>query len=275
MDNNNPNEKNILQSVEHWVETQGYNLEVKVANLFQRNGFGTVVSTWYTDYETNTLREIDVLAEKYSDFMKSSRFLRVDWHISCKTSYEKPWVVFLSESQSELPLNFAYASICSPSLLEHLRTKFKISSWNEILNSDQILLPKKIGHGIAQAFSSNADIPYQALMSAIKSSAYSIRRPESIELVFDGKGRKKTAPLWNMSLPVVVIDTNLYECVIDTQDKMHISEVKESCVRGRKIQFDNYLAWPLVHIVTASEVDNFARRAMNASEKLIEVLSPN
>jgi hypothetical protein len=264
----NDSSNDLAINIAQWIKTQGYSLEVRVANAFQKNGFGAIVSTWYTDYETKELREIDVIAEKGSEFKKNARLIRIAWHISCKTSNDKPWVVFLSEKQLRTPY-FSYTCIGTSSLQEHLQAKTDISRWNDIFKDEPLLIPEKLGHGVVQAFSS-IDLPYQAMMSAIKSCAYSA---QSSEVIIDGKTKKKLAALWGISIPIVVINTRLFECIIDQRDREHISEVNESCVAGRKIQYGKYLAWPLVHIVTASEVDNFAQRAMSATQKIIEVLS--
>jgi hypothetical protein len=125
-------------------------------------------------------------------------------------------------------------------------------------------MPTKLGHGVAQAFST-ADLPYQAMMSATKSCVYAAQIPE---YVVDSKTKKRVANFWGIAIPVVVINTRLFECYIDQEDCEHIYEVNESCVMGRKIQFGEYLAWPLVHIVTAAHIDNFAKRAMTASRKV-------
>lgn len=256
----------LTKNVSQWIQTQGYSLEVKVANAFQRNGFGAVVSTWYTDYENNELREIDVIAEGFSDFAKKSRLIRVSWHISCKTSFEKPWVIFLSE---RIAPSFFLTSISSYSFKEYLMEKTDMFHWDKVFKDEPLLIPQKLGHGVAQVFSS-ADLPYQAMMSAIKSCVYRAQEPEYI---IDGKTKKKVANFWGISIPVVVVNTKLFECYIDKEDKEHISEVNESCVTGRKIQFGKYLAWPLVHIITASEVDSFAQRAMSASQKIMETFA--
>lgn len=147
--------KNVLQ----WIQTQGHSLEIRVANSFQRNGFGTVVSTWYTDYESKELREIDVIAESFSRFAKKTRLINVSWHISCKTSFEKPWVIFLSEKAAPI---FPVTSIGSYSFKEYLMEKTDLFQWNDTFKDEPLLAPQKIGHGVAQAFS-NVDIPIRQL----------------------------------------------------------------------------------------------------------------
>lgn len=255
----------LVQNVSQWIKTQGYTLEMKVANAFERSGFGTTVSTWYTDYETKELREIDVIAENAyavdTKFKKASRLFAVSWHISCKTSYEKPWVIFLSGNRATA---FSFTSIATFSFKEFLMNKNDITHWDDAFKDDPLLMPTKLGHGVAQAFST-ADLPYQAMMTAIKSCVYAAQIPE---YVVDSKTKKKVANFWSIAIPVVVVNTRLFECYIDREDCEHICEVEESCVIGRKIQFGKYLAWPLVHIITAAKIDDFAKRAMIASRKV-------
>ncbi|NOH01035.1 MAG: hypothetical protein HND47_03175 [Chloroflexi bacterium] len=90
---------NLEKQILEWLKTQGYPLELEVALAFQKEGFSVFSSDWYEDYETGELREIDVTALKWSDTSKP-RHLQVCYRIECKTSREKPWVVFKSDSES-------------------------------------------------------------------------------------------------------------------------------------------------------------------------------
>ena len=52
----------LSSKVEEWVNKQGYPFEMRVAAAFRKAGFGITQSDYYTDTETGTAREIDVVA---------------------------------------------------------------------------------------------------------------------------------------------------------------------------------------------------------------------
>lgn len=64
-----PEEKDtrpLPERLAEWLSSQGYPLEMRVAAALKDAGFNTVLSNHYSDPETNTPREIDVVASKWA-----------------------------------------------------------------------------------------------------------------------------------------------------------------------------------------------------------------
>ena len=91
-------EQDIKTKLLAWLNTQGYPLEMQVAQEFQSSGFTVTQSLYYADPETAKQREIDVVARKegeWSDYF----LLNIQFAISCKNATKRPWVVFSNETK--------------------------------------------------------------------------------------------------------------------------------------------------------------------------------
>ena len=77
-----------------WLRGQGYPLEMIVAAALRKENFYTNQGFYYSDPETNTSREIDIIATKMDTF----GLFQVQFVVECKSSLDKPWVLFTSDS---------------------------------------------------------------------------------------------------------------------------------------------------------------------------------
>ena len=82
-------ENDLKNKVTAWIETQGYPLEMRVASALREVGFDVSQGEYYDDPETQTAREIDVVAVKGDDY----GLLEVSIVVECKKSADKPWVL--------------------------------------------------------------------------------------------------------------------------------------------------------------------------------------
>jgi hypothetical protein len=253
----------LNKKLNEWVESQGYPLEIEVANEFQQHGFNVIVSDWYKDYESQTLREVDVSATTFSD-MNKPKTLQISWEMSCKTSRDKPWISFISENQ--LKQELAFNTMCSPSLSKMLFEEWKKDKPVNPLIDHPLLNPQRVCHSITQAFTTSVDIPFQAVMSAVKACVHMVTRTEV--LTYSNKRGKGT--IWYVAFPVVVIDGKLFECFIDRNGRSHLSEVQRVVLPWPKIEPIN--SWPRVHIITRPELQEFTRQAAEATAILMATL---
>ena len=97
----------------NWLESQGYLFEMSVARGFQSAGFEVSLGDPYTDFETNSPREIDVSAHRRSH-TEQRAILTTSMRIECKSSRDKPWIVFLSGSDPTpvLPFQLLCSAAC-------------------------------------------------------------------------------------------------------------------------------------------------------------------
>jgi len=87
--------KPLPERIAAWLETQGYPLEMRAAETLRGRGFAVAPGTYYQDAESKEVREIDLVA--YVQRADPEIILRISVVAECKSSRDKPWVVFESE----------------------------------------------------------------------------------------------------------------------------------------------------------------------------------
>ena len=155
--------EDLQERVAHWLSNQGYPLEMTVASIFRKHEFDVSQGIYYSDPETAETREIDVVADR-SDFVG---LLGVFMVIECKSSKDKPWVIFSSGQQCAGWVNFG--------MMSDLAWKTIIPRVTGGMDMDPIrefpwLNKKPNGHGMAVAFGKGEDPAYKAILSCLKAS---------------------------------------------------------------------------------------------------------
>jgi len=235
---------NFSSKVVDWLNSQGYPLEMSVASAFKQHGFYTRISDFYDDFETSSPREIDVTAQ-LSFNTKDKTWFQVSCHIECKSTRDKPWLLFISDvTGDELGSLFEYV-ISSKAYTLFLAQKSGLGKNIESkLNIDYlpIFSAKKIGYGVAQAFSSGQDVPFKATMSAIKSAVSRVHK-------FSGENSNSIA------FPVIVTEGKLFECYLEPNGQIRINETNSGLLLSK---FPNPLhTSPIVSIVTKNSLPDF------------------
>jgi hypothetical protein len=95
-----------LGFIAHQIEKTGYPLEIHASEVLEKNAWNVLHSTFYQDFETGSMREIDIRADKTVDRCLSGDtihpyrvHLRLD--IQCKKSDTFAWVFFLTARRTE------------------------------------------------------------------------------------------------------------------------------------------------------------------------------
>lgn len=83
-----------------WLDKQEYPLEMRVAREFQSHGFAVIQSEYYESGESKS-REIDVVAYKQRSF--GSLLTRFTLVVECKSSKQKPWILFSLPTRISAP----------------------------------------------------------------------------------------------------------------------------------------------------------------------------
>jgi hypothetical protein len=212
-----------------WLDTQGYPLEMSVALEFQKAGFRVSLSDVYTDYESSSQREIDVTAIRWSD-MKAPAALEVAARIECKSSKDKPWIIFISQAQPETLLPFEY--LCSSGYRNYLAEFIKQPKNWDIIRSAPLLKTTLLGHGLIQAFKDQQDLAYSASYSSVKASIYRAMQFDSPDIIRASVGNKYLAAI---CFPMIVIDARLFECYINEKGASILREVETSTLIWRNV----------------------------------------
>lgn len=206
----------VEKRLEEWVRQQGYPLELAVANQFRQGEFSVVQGTYYEDPQEKIAREIDVVATRYST--TSACDLQFTAVLECKSSSEKPWVVFtsLTRKNERAAVRLRAASLAGKTYL----TKGALDQ--DVRALELFQLRARVGYGVTQAFTGGKDVAYAALMGAAKAAADQLRDYTDNWDAYE--------PLALIVFPVVVTDARLFECFIDESGELRLEEASRLTV---------------------------------------------
>jgi len=213
--------------VTEWLSRQGYPLEMRVASAFRSEGFSVSQSTYYADPESGNNREIDVVATRTDPI----GFLQVSVVIECKSSKDKPWILFTCQEQGNRFFNFGMLS-------EQARGKLVdklFADKNGILSLPWFVKSERNGYGLTVAFGSGDDPAYKAVLNALK-AAIEVYREQADAM-----------PL-RFVFPVVVVEGRLFEASLDDEGAMAVSEIDDGFLTTFRSISGHYCS--SVHVVT-------------------------
>ena len=210
----------VVRKVRKWLTEQGYPLEMSVAQTMRKSGFDVIQAEYYRDPEVDAPREIDVVASVQT--VGPGVLARVEFVIECKTSRDKPWVLFSSSAfRVARPASVAQrtASGTGPKAL------FDLANRTEVQDLSIFSLGENIGYHVAQAFGQNTDKAYVGLMSAANAAKAAARRADQ---------RSSTdRRLVFFEFPVVVIDGILLHCVLEDDNDIRFRMISDGTVAWR------------------------------------------
>ena len=250
------NESSLENKLYAWLETQGYPLEMRVAKAFQSSGARVIQSDYYTDTSTEESREIDVVA--YWQSTIEDLLIRVSFVVECKSSKEKPWILFVSPEARLTPS----ARVVQRAASElGRRTLLRISKEASIQSLPIFKLPEAPGYSITQAFTSGHDVCYAAA-SAVANAAIAttnetdkpssgFRRPAILQIVF----------------PVLVTEARLFAAALEEDGSVSINEEKSGVLLWRNPIVG--LPHTIIHVVTLNALSDFIADGRESAEKFI------
>lgn len=237
----------LEDQIRAWLDQGGFPLEMRVARSVRRHGAASDQARTFTDPQEWKLREIDVVA--YFDRNPEPSLHLV---IECKTSRNKPWVVFCTERPIRLPRAAISQMPATP-----LATDFL-----EAVATDGVLteMPPfdgrgRTGYAVATGLRKPRDggDPAYAAVRSVTSAATAVAER------IGQSGHSVVFP------PVIVLDTPLISC--------HLPEEGEEPVLERA---DRILLWhPTgtggllpVNIITEDALDDLLRGTGAAADRL-------
>lgn len=234
-----------------WLSEHGYPFEMRIARSLAKSNFVVTQSYYFKDYESDKLREIDVVGRVYSHLEPRDRIAIAELEtfitIECKSS-QKPWVVFCETKQMHWNIRQAVCNIGGDRLLRKSR--------DSIAKTELHSRFLRAGHGCVQAFGGKDDIAYSALMSALKAAEAKANEYMEIEVRL-----AKEMPHVSESavaIPVVAITAPLFECSLDDMGKPELRSVSHSSIAFRYSRnSDQSMAGTVVHIVTEEGWEGF------------------
>jgi hypothetical protein len=238
------------EKVAEWLRTEGYPLEMQVAAAFRKSGFQTIQSEFYDDPDTGKPREVDVHASMQREI--AATLVRVSFSVECKVSRDKPWVLF-STGDALLAEPATVAQRAATPLGQ--RFLYGLAWQKAMQRLPLFALPARPSYGLAQAFG-GADRAYEAVMSAAKAAAVSVREGAN------------SHGLCEIVFPVVVLDGRLFEAFLAEDGSARTLETAS----GTLIWRQQIVGMPhtIVAIVTLADLDSFLRQAVETADALLE-----
>ena len=242
----------LKNKVQGWLEDQGYPLEMKVARAFAESDFEVRQSSFYTDPESNEVREIDIVCN--SNYVIDAFY--VYFVIECKSA-SKPWVLFTSENTF---VNYnKYFAYC---LYSEVGKKLFIDKTLEILAREDVLTwfnkKGRNGYSMTEAFTSSIDNTYKAAMSALKAAvALKILADENKHLTF--------------IFPVIVVDGSLFESYLDVDGKLVVDAINKGFLHFPRQTKE--VTGTTIYVVTLDYLPEFIVEAKRIITELKELLA--
>lgn len=269
----NSKTKSMEEKILGWLKENGYPLEMRIARQLSINEFGVTQSHFYTDFESDTHREIDVIGRLY-DYVQPANYFAISeletfCTIECKSS-SKPWVVFCETRPSSWNLEQAAANENGRKLL--IRARKALGKTKLVKRS------LAAGHGIAQAFGGGTDVPYSAVMSSMKAAEAKARESKKQENEIVDDSSTLNYCLSVTAIAAVAISAPLFECRLGDNGEPELQQVQHSALAFRYPRQQKGLkTTSIIHVVTEEGLEEFMndiRGFHNAAKTELHTLIP-
>lgn len=244
-------DSDLRSKVVDWLERTGLPLEMETATEFQKAGFTVAQSSIYADPESERGREIDVVAHARD----RTGMVQIYFAAECKAS-PNPWVVLETNVKPFAPPVYFFGVgtlIAREAILEDLSSGAR-KLWPFVQAFETG------GYALRQAFSKDSDPAYAAVMSAIKASSALAAEPIS------------TTPRLVFALPVLVVDSPLFECRRSAEGKLTIFPTEMSQFYFTAMIPERTSA--VVRVVTKRSLPTFVKLCRSLSDNIIEAMQP-
>jgi len=245
---------NKISKIAEWISEQGYPLEMYCENILSLNNFSVMQSLHYEDEETKKYREIDLLATRY--FTLNGVTFNFSIVVECKLSRDKPWLLFSRRQHMD------HKEEIIKDIFTTINGKLLMTKTNELNNLSLLNYDSdKIGFNLTQCFTSGKDIPYQAIMSTVNACEYLVN-----------KSNTSKRPFCNFYFPVIVIDSEMYNCRTGLGEDLEIRSIEI----GKLLSVRSYSDRPsiLYTIVTKTGFKAFVENLSNEFTELFKNLTP-
>lgn len=223
---------------------------MRVARAFRRLNFRVRQSLYYDDPDEGKSREIDVVAETGIGF--EDALVAFYYAVECKLSSNKPWLLFATGELAD-SATFALSNGIATSRLA--RDDLSLNLRDYLARHSSIFSKDRLSHGLTCAFTTGVDVPYRSLLTAIKAAQW----------LADRQSRK--ARVFAFAVPLVVIDTGLYEVFLNEDSEVNVKEVASGTVRLKSEV--GGVASPWVKVLTSKALDTFVMVAADMAERAV------
>jgi hypothetical protein len=249
----------VIEKLREWLLSQGYPLEMRVAQHLRQAGLRVTQSEVYTDPETGKIRETDVVGRLWTAFDIMERIdvsLGLSAVVECKQSRDKPWILFTtdtSELHRRLTLSTRIASDFASFVVSRVDT-------DAIATLPAFALGPRHAYSISQAFRKDApDAAYSAVTAVLNAAraqcAFRLTSGLRIDAAFE------------LALPLVVIEGRLFECFLTDGSSPQLEEVEHGSLLWR----EPGARWLTINVMTIEYLERFVPSLKTAFDALLEL----
>jgi len=246
----------LEDKVRAWLGTQGYPLEMRVAQALQVAGARVVQSDYYTDQGTSESREIDVVASWHDEV--DGMVVRVNLTFECKSSRDKPWVLFVSpEARLAPPARVAQRAASRLAAIG----LWDMADEKALQDLPIFQLPTAPAYGLRQAFGEKADVCYAAISGVASAAAAQADQPDFQDSLL---GRYD---IFEVIFPVVVTDARLFSALLKTDGELEVTEQKTGVLLWRNPVVNR--PHTIIHVVSSPALGEFVELARKSAEAFL------
>ena len=249
-------EQPLEDRVRSWLGTQGYPLEMNVAKAFQLAGARVIQSDYYVDPTTSESREIDVVATWQDEV--DCMLVQVTFTLECKSSRDKPWVMFGSPNVGLAPparvaqkAGSAFARIAL----------WELAGTRSLQELPIFKLPVAPDYGLRQVFSDKVDVCYGAIASVAAAVAAQAGQPDLQNTL------RGAYDILEVIFPVVVTDARLFTALLRTDGELDVQEEKTGVLLWRNPVVNR--PHTIVHVVSSPALEEFAETARSSAASFL------
>lgn len=251
-------ENNINDRITDWLNSQGYPLEMSVAEVLQNLNFNVRQSEYYIDEESAQHREIDIVASLQKEV--GDKLIRISLILECKVSKDKPWIIFTSKN----------TRIATPGrVAQRAGSKFgniilrNLAHKKEIQDLNLFSLPERPGYGLTQAFTSGNDVAYNSCISVSKATRAIVIQADQI----------RNERYVNISFPILVIDGRLFETYLNDSNEMSVNEVSQGILLWRNPVIG--MPHTVINVITKDVLEDYFSSIRTDILKIFDYISEN
>lgn len=261
MTNADKSEKDIKDKVSEWLSNEGYPLEFFSASTFHSSGFQVRQGYYVQDLQSDTPREIDVLAEMTS-FSPEPSFLRICYVVECKWSGDKPWTVFTSRHH-QIAESACIAQTIGSEVGEAIL--WSLAGDKNFQALDTFTTPNTPGFNGRQVFSKSNDVFYSAMQS-VASAANSLAK----EYNRGNRSLQETLQAAIIIFPVIVLDGLLFKASFnETNGQIELESTDQVRIHWRGAETSKF-PFTTIDIVTSSKLDAFTKQRSKEAHFMLE-----
>ncbi|MFI9535436.1 hypothetical protein ACIG56_19580 [Nocardia fusca] len=210
----------LTAKVSKWLREQGYPLEMRTARELRARSVSATLGWYYTDVESQQQRETDIYAYARRHYPNDEyAIVQVSLAIECKSSKEKPWILFTDGPTRMTPSARRFQRFMAPDR-NWLRPFLETSERLPLLDGYS-----PHGYTLVRAFAGdNQDVAFGAMLSAAKAAA-------GIQCWHNTGPRGETFN--SIILPVLLVDAPLLQCELDDDGTERLTPIERGTIQWR------------------------------------------